>query len=49
MSVINLKVNGRAYAMDLDPTTPLLYVLSGDLQLNGPNSGADWASVERVP
>src|SRR5215813_14238031 len=36
---ITLKVNGRTYSLDLDPTTPLLYALSDDLQLNGPKFG----------
>jgi len=31
MSVVTLKVNGRTHKLDLDPTTPLLYVLSDDL------------------
>lgn len=39
MSVITLKVNGRAHTVDVDPTTPLLYVLSDDLELNGPKFG----------
>jgi nicotinate dehydrogenase subunit A len=39
MSAINLKVNGKAHAVDVDPTTPLLYVLSDDLALNGPKFG----------
>jgi nicotinate dehydrogenase subunit A len=39
MSAINLKVNGKVHAVDVDPTTPLLYVLSDDLALNGPKSG----------
>ena len=39
MSVMTLKVNGRAHTVDIDPTTPLLYVLSDDLQLNGPKFG----------
>ena len=39
MSVISLKVNGKAYSLDLDPTTPLLYVLSDDLALRGPKFG----------
>ena len=39
MSVINLKVNGRSYAVDVDPTTPLLYILRNDLLLNGPRFG----------
>jgi len=39
MSAINLKVNGKIHAVDVDPTTPLLYVLSDDLGLNGPKFG----------
>ena len=39
MSAINLKVNGKIHAVDVDPTTPLLYVLSDDLALNGPKFG----------
>ena len=39
MSAITLKVNGKTHTVDVDPTTPLLYVLSDDLQLNGPKFG----------
>jgi len=39
MSSINLTVNGHAHAVDVDPATPLLYVLSDDLQLRGPKFG----------
>jgi nicotinate dehydrogenase subunit A len=39
MSVINLRVNGRPHTVDVDPTTPLLYVLSDDLDLRGPKFG----------
>jgi len=39
MSVITLKVNGRTQTLDLDPATPLLYVLSDDLELHGPKFG----------
>lgn len=39
MSIINLKVNGKIHAVDVDPTTPLLYVLSDNLALNGPKFG----------
>jgi nicotinate dehydrogenase subunit A len=39
MSVINLKVNGKKHKLDLDPTTPLLYALSDDLELRGPKFG----------
>jgi nicotinate dehydrogenase subunit A len=36
---IALTVNGQAHAIDVDPATPLLYVLSDDLGLNGPKFG----------
>ena len=36
MADISLKVNGRLHTVDGDPQTPLLYVLSDDLQLRGP-------------
>ena len=39
MSTIALTVNGRRHTLDLDPTTPLLYVLSDDLALRGPKFG----------
>jgi aerobic-type carbon monoxide dehydrogenase small subunit (CoxS/CutS family) len=39
MSLFNLKVDGRSQSVDVDPSTPLLYVLSDDLQLNGPKLG----------
>jgi len=39
MSAITLMVNGRSQTVDVDPATPLLYVLSDDLQLNGPKFG----------
>lgn len=39
MSAITLKVNGQAHTIDADPATPLLYVLSDDLALNGPKFG----------
>jgi nicotinate dehydrogenase subunit A len=39
MSTIALRVNGRSHSLDVDPTTPLLYVLSDDLALNGPKFG----------
>ena len=39
MSAITLHVNGRAHAIDVDPATPLLYVLSDDLALRGPKFG----------
>jgi nicotinate dehydrogenase subunit A len=39
MSEISLKVNGRNERVDVDPATPLLYVLSDDLALRGPKLG----------
>jgi nicotinate dehydrogenase subunit A len=39
MSAISLTVNGRAHTVDVDPATPLLYVLSDDLALRGPKFG----------
>jgi nicotinate dehydrogenase subunit A len=39
MSVFTLKVDGQSHTVDVDPGTPLLYVLSDDLQLNGPKFG----------
>jgi nicotinate dehydrogenase subunit A len=38
-SAISLTVNGRAHSFDVDPATPLLYILSDDLALNGPKFG----------
>lgn len=39
MSKITLKVNGGTHSLDLDPTTPLLYILRNDLNLQGPRFG----------
>ncbi|HXF04476.1 MAG TPA: (2Fe-2S)-binding protein [Blastocatellia bacterium] len=39
MSRITLKVNGRSVTVDVEPDTPLLYVLRNDLGLNGPRFG----------
>ena len=36
---MKLDVNGRVHEVDADPTTPLLYVLREDLQLNGAKFG----------
>jgi nicotinate dehydrogenase subunit A len=36
---MNLTVNGRTHSVDIDPSTPLLYVLSDDLALRGPKFG----------
>ena len=39
MSAITLKVNGRTQKVDVDPATPLLYILRNDLDLHGPRFG----------
>src|SRR5262249_20233331 len=39
MSVFTLNVNGQSHMVDVDPATPLLYVLSDDLALKGPKFG----------
>lgn len=43
MSAITLRVNGRSHSLDLDPSTPLLYVLNDDLELRGPKFGCGLA------
>jgi nicotinate dehydrogenase subunit A len=43
MSIVNLTVNGRRHSLDVDPSTPLLYILSDDLALNGPKFGCGLA------
>lgn len=37
--MISLTVNGRVHAVDVDPATPLLYVLRDTLALNGAKFG----------
>ncbi len=39
MATINLRVNGKAHTVDVEPSTPLLYVLRNDLDLSGPKFG----------
>lgn len=39
MSIVKLQVNGTAHEVDVDPSTPLLYVLRNDLDLHGPRFG----------
>lgn len=34
-----LRVNGRTAMVDVDPATPLLYILRNDLRLDGPKFG----------
>jgi nicotinate dehydrogenase subunit A len=40
---LSLKVNGRTHTLDVDPATPLLYVLADDLELRGPKFGCGQA------
>ena len=40
---IQLRVNGRSATVDVDPATPLLYVLRNDLRLDGPKFGCGLA------
>jgi nicotinate dehydrogenase subunit A len=37
--MLSLIVNGRSVSVDVDPGTPLVYVLRNDLALNGPKLG----------
>ncbi len=39
MSTVTLQVNGATHEVDVDPATPLLYVLRNDLDLHGPRFG----------
>src|SRR5690242_4236392 len=39
MGTIKLTVNGQSHTVDVDPDTPLLYVLGEELGLNGPKFG----------
>jgi nicotinate dehydrogenase subunit A len=43
MAEISLKVNGQLHTVDVAPDTPLLYVLSDELQLRGPKFGCGLA------
>jgi aerobic-type carbon monoxide dehydrogenase small subunit (CoxS/CutS family) len=39
MSVFRLRVNGQTHSVDVDPATPLLYVLRNDVGVRGPRFG----------
>jgi aerobic-type carbon monoxide dehydrogenase small subunit (CoxS/CutS family) len=39
MSNVTLNVNGSMHTVDVDPSTPLLYILRNDLGLQGPRFG----------
>src|SRR6266566_3567858 len=43
MAELNIKVNGRIWPVDAAPDTPLLYVLTNELQLQGPRFGCGLA------
>jgi len=43
MATFNLRVNGTSRTVEADPDSPLLYVLSDDLKLNGPKFGCGLA------
>lgn len=40
---ITLKVNGQQHLVEVDPETPLLFVLSDELELRGPRFGCGMA------
>ena len=39
MAIFRLNINGETRSVDVDPVTPLLYVLTDDLGLRGPKFG----------
>ena len=39
MSEVTLRVNGESRTVDIEPSTPLLYILRNDLGLEGPRFG----------
>jgi nicotinate dehydrogenase subunit A len=43
MGRLSLNVNGKSRVVDTDPETPLLYILRGDFNLNGPKFGCGLA------
>jgi len=43
MTKLSLKVNGRSHALDIDSSTPLLFVLNDELGLRGPKFGCGMA------
>ena len=43
MAVLKLNVNGRSQSVDVDPDTPLLFVLAEEFRLNGPKFGCGLA------
>ena len=43
MSIVALRVNGETHEVDIEPSTPLLYVLRNDFDLHGPRFGCGLA------
>jgi aerobic-type carbon monoxide dehydrogenase small subunit (CoxS/CutS family) len=43
MSIVSLRVNGATHVVDVEPSTPLLYVLRNDVGLHGPRFGCGLA------
>jgi nicotinate dehydrogenase subunit A len=43
MPAISIRVNGQLHTVDVEPDTPLLYVLSDELHLRGPKFGCGLA------
>jgi len=43
MGRISLKVNGQPHTLEIDPATPLLFVLADELGLRGPKFGCGMA------
>ena len=43
MSLVTLRVNGAIHEVDIEPSTPLLYVLRNDIGLKGPRFGCGLA------
>jgi nicotinate dehydrogenase subunit A len=44
-----LNVNGKTQQVDVEPDTPLLYVLRDNLGLHGPKFGCGLAHAGRAP
>ena len=49
MSAISLTVNGSTRTVDVDPATPLLYILRNDLDLQGPRFGCGLGQCSSTP
>ena len=49
MSIVSLSVNGAVHEVDIEPATPLLYVLRNDLGLRGPRFGCGLGQCGPAP